>query len=181
MKRREFVQTTIATIPLLAGVPEGKGAQQRATISAEIIRLKLKHTWTTVMSSSDYRDTLHVRYFRDGITGYGEGAPIVRYNETAATGKDAVEKVRGLLESADPAAFAKLTDEVFRRIDGQYAAKAAMNIALMDWTGQKLGVPLYRYFDSTPPTRPSRHFPIGIDASRQDARQRLRRPHSFRS
>jgi hypothetical protein len=61
VKRREFFQTTTATIPLLAGVPTGKAAQQRATVTTEIIRLKLKHTWTTVMSSSDYRDTLHVR------------------------------------------------------------------------------------------------------------------------
>ena len=86
MKRRDFIQTTTATIPLLAAAPTGNAAQQRATVSSEIIRLKLKHTWTTVMSSSDYRDTLHVRYTRDGLTGYGEGAPIVRYHETAATG-----------------------------------------------------------------------------------------------
>ena len=163
MKRRDFVQTTIATVPLLAGVPQGHAAQQRATISSEIIRLKLKHTWTTVMSSSDYRDTLHVRYVRDGITGIGEGAPIVRYHETAETGKAAVEKVRSLLESADPGAFAKLTDEVFRRIDGQYAAKAAMNIALMDWNAQKLGVPLYRYFGLDAADAPITTFSIGID------------------
>ena len=87
MKRRDFVQTTLSAFPLLR-------RPAAATVSTEIIRLKLKHTWTTVMSSSDYRDTLHVRYVRDGLTGYGEGAPIVRYNESAATGKEAVEKVR---------------------------------------------------------------------------------------
>jgi L-alanine-DL-glutamate epimerase-like enolase superfamily enzyme len=163
VKRREFIQTTVATAPLLAGAPQGRTAQQRATIATEILRLKLKHTWTTVMSSSDFRDTLHVHYTRDGITGNGEGAPIVRYNESAVTGKDAVEKVRGLLESSDPAAFAKLTDAVFHRIDGQYAAKAAMNIALMDWTGQKLGVPLYRYFGLDAADAPITTFSIGID------------------
>jgi L-alanine-DL-glutamate epimerase-like enolase superfamily enzyme len=162
VKRREFFQTTIATIPLLAGAPQGR-AQQRATVATDIIRLKLKHTWTTVMSSSDYRDTLHVRYTRNGITGHGEGAPIVRYNETAAPGKDAVEKVRSLLESSDPAAFAKLTDQVFHRIEGQYAAKAAMNIALMDWTGLKLGIPLYRYFGLDAADAPITTFSIGID------------------
>src|SRR5689334_11855970 len=104
MKRREFLETTMAAIPLLTGPPRASAAQG-TTVSTEIIRLNLKHTWTTVMSSSDYRDTLHVRYTRDGITGYGEGAPIVRYNESATTGKAAVEKNRDLLESADPAAF----------------------------------------------------------------------------
>jgi L-alanine-DL-glutamate epimerase-like enolase superfamily enzyme len=163
VKRREFIQTTITTIPLLAGASTPGAAQQRATVSAQIVRLNLKHTWTTVMSSSDYRDTLHVRYARDGVTGRGEGAPIVRYNESAASGKDAVEKIRPLLETADPAAFAKLTDEIFRRIDGQYAAKSAMNIALMDWTGQKLGVPLYRYFGLDAADAPVTTFSIGID------------------
>jgi len=163
VKRREFVQTTIATVPLLAGAPQGKAAQQRATVSTEIIRLNLKHTWTTVMSSSDYRDTLHVRYTRDGITGHGEGAPIVRYHESAQTGKAAVEKVRPLLESADPAAFAKINAEVFHRVEDEWTAKAAINIALMDWTGQKLGVPLYRYFGLDPADAPITTFSIGID------------------
>jgi len=163
VKRRDFFQTTLATIPLLAGAPKGQAAPQRATVSTEIIRLKLKHTWTTVMSSSDFRDTLHVRYVRDGITGYGEGAPIVRYHETAASAKEAVEKVRGLLESGDPAAFNKLTDEAFHRIDGQYAGRAALNIALMDWNAQKLGVPLYRYFGLDAADAPITTFSIGID------------------
>ena len=43
------------------------------------------HTWTTTMSASQYRDTLYVAYSRDGITGHGEGAPIVRYKEDAAS------------------------------------------------------------------------------------------------
>jgi L-Ala-D/L-Glu epimerase len=38
----------------------------------------LGHTWTTTMSSSEYRDTLHVRYTNQGMSGVGDGAPIVR-------------------------------------------------------------------------------------------------------
>jgi hypothetical protein len=45
------------------------------SLKAEITRLKLRHTWTTVMSSSDFRDTLQLGYSRDGLTGHGEGAP----------------------------------------------------------------------------------------------------------
>ena len=60
------------------------------------------------MSSSDYRDTLYVAYTRDGITGHGEGAPIVRYNEDAEGAQKAVESVRGLLLAADPWQFAKV-------------------------------------------------------------------------
>ncbi len=100
-----------------------------------VVRLKLKHTWTTVMSSSDYRDNLHLRYTRDGLTGLGEGAPIVRYKEDAASARRAVE----------------------------YAAKAAIDIALMDWVTRKLGVPLYRYLGLDPRDTPLTTFSIGID------------------
>ena len=134
-----------------------------AALQDEVVRLQLKHKWTTVMSSSTFRDTLHVQYGRDGLVGYGEGAPISRYEETPQTAKYAVETVRGLLERSDPAQFAKIMAEVFKRIEGQYAAKAAIDIALMDWTGQKLGVPLYRYFGLDPKDAPLTTFSIGID------------------
>lgn len=141
-------------------LPAASGA---ASVEAEIVRLKLKHTWTTVMSSSDFRDTLHLRYTRNGITAHGEGAPIVRYNESAESGRKAVESVRDLLTAADPAQFDKITSAVFSRIDGQYAAKSAINIALMDWNGQRLGVPLYRWLGLDPKDAPVTTFSIGID------------------
>jgi L-alanine-DL-glutamate epimerase-like enolase superfamily enzyme len=115
------------------------------------------------MSSSDYRDTLHVRYTHGGITGAGEGAPIARYHETAETAQRAIESVQGLVTSADPRQFAKILAEVFSRIEGQFAAKAAIDIALMDWFGQKIGVPLYMYFGLDAADAPVTTFSIGID------------------
>ena len=53
--------------------------------------------------------------------------------------------------------------QVISQIEGQYAAKAAIDIALMDWNGQKLGVPLYRYFGLDPKDAPITTFSIGID------------------
>ena len=43
------------------------------------------------MSSSSYRETVHLRYSRAGLTGYGEGAPIIRYKEFPAEAKQAIE------------------------------------------------------------------------------------------
>jgi L-alanine-DL-glutamate epimerase-like enolase superfamily enzyme len=144
-----------------AGLPAAPAAQ--ASLKAELVRLKLKHTWTTVMSSSDFRDTLNLGYTRDGLTGHGEGAPIVRYNETPESARKTVEDLRAFLLAADPRQFSKILAEVFHRVDGQYAAKAAIDIALMDWTGQKLGIPLYRYFGLDPQDAPVTTFSIGID------------------
>jgi L-alanine-DL-glutamate epimerase-like enolase superfamily enzyme len=141
----------------------GTAGASLQTLETRIVRLKLRHTWTTVMSSSEYRDTLQVRFTHEGITGVGEGAPIARYQESAESAQQAVDSVRDLLTQGDPWQFEKLMAEIFRRVPGQYAAKAALDIALMDWVGQKLGVPLYRYFGLDPRDAPVTTFSIGID------------------
>jgi L-alanine-DL-glutamate epimerase-like enolase superfamily enzyme len=128
-----------------------------------VVRLKLRHTWTTTMSSSEYRDNLYFRFTSGGVTGRGEGAPIVRYKETAELGRQAIESIAPLLRSANPWSFAKLIGEIFQKVEGQYAAKAAIDIALMDWVGQKLGIPLYRYFGLDAADAPVTTFSIGID------------------
>jgi L-alanine-DL-glutamate epimerase-like enolase superfamily enzyme len=130
------------------------------------------------MSSSAYRDTLHVRYIRDGVTGHGEGAPIVRYHENAVDAQKAVESIRDLVVGADPWHFDKLGAEVSRRVPGQFAGKAALNIAIMDWVGQKLGVPLYRYFGLDPKDAPVTTFSIGIDTP-EITRQKVREAEAF--
>lgn len=168
MNRRDFFLAQSAWPALMASGAPG------AAIRTEIVRLKLRHTWTTTMSSSDYRDTLHVQYTDGGITGRGEGAPIVRYHENAESARQAVQSVRDLLVSADPWQFDKVMAEVFQRVDGQWAGKAAIDIALMDWVGQKLGVPLYRYFGLDPRDAPITTFSIGIDnpdVTRQKVRE----------
>ncbi len=180
MNRRDWLKSaTAAGAAYGAGArpafhePASAGESSPAQLSTQIVRLKLRHTWTTVMSSSENRDTLQVHVTRDGVTGIGEGAPIVRYQESAQTAQQAVESVRGLVEQADFWEFEKLMAEVFRRVPGQFAAKAGLDIALMDWIGQKLGVPLYRYFGLDPQDAPITTFSIGIDTP-EITRQKVR-------
>jgi L-alanine-DL-glutamate epimerase-like enolase superfamily enzyme len=171
MNRRDWIKTCAAAVPTpLPAVT--------TRLETEIVRLRLRHTWTTTMSSSDFRETLHVHFRREGITGRGEGAPIVRYHENAATARQAVESVRELLTGADPWQFSKLMGEVFRHVTGQYAAKAAIDIALMDWIGQRLGVPLYRYFGLDPKDAPLTTFSIGIDTP-EVTRRKVREADPF--
>ena len=152
MTRRTLLST--AAVPLLAAP---------SRVETEIVRLRLRHTWTTVMSSSDTRDTIYCRISAGALTGVGEGAPIVRYKEDAVSARKAIESVRGLLTSADPAHFSKIMSEVFHRVKGEKAAKAAIDIALMDLVGQQLKVPLYRYLGLDAKDAPLTTFSIGID------------------
>jgi L-alanine-DL-glutamate epimerase-like enolase superfamily enzyme len=159
MNRRKFVMSAAAAPVAAMASPAVSGT----TMTAKILRLNLQHTWTTTMSSSQYRDTLHVTYVHDGITGHGEGAPIVRYHEDAEGARKAVESVRDLLLSTDPRQFTKLLALVNKQVPGNWAGKAAIDIALLDWMGQKLGVPLYTYFGLDPADAPVTTFSIGID------------------
>src|SRR5882762_2823380 len=118
MTRRDALKA-----PLLASASGILSAASPQKVETEIVRLKLLHPWTTVMSSSDFRDTLHVRYSKDGITGHGEGAPIVRYKEDAKGAQQAVNSVRDLLTASDPWKFSKLMAEVFHREIGRASCR----------------------------------------------------------
>ena len=138
-------------------------AAGRATLETEIVRVHLRHSWTTTMSSSEYRDVIYARYTREGVTGVGEGAPIVRYKEDAKSAQAMLEKVRPLVEGADPRHFTKLMAQVFKMVPGEHAGKAALDIALLDWLGKSLNVPLYRLFGLDPADAPVTTMSIGVD------------------
>ena len=133
-------------------------------VNVELKRLNLQHTWTTTMSSSSYRETVHLRYSRAGLTGYGEGAPIIRYKEFPAEAKQAIDANLNQIAAGDPATFAVFLADIRKRLgDHQRAAMAAVDIAVMDWVCQHLNIPLYEYFGLDPAATPVTTFSIGID------------------
>jgi L-alanine-DL-glutamate epimerase-like enolase superfamily enzyme len=184
MKRREWMKAAGFASAALALPRVGKGATPaegvagRSTVETEVVRLKLRHTWTTTMSSSDYRDTLRVRFSRGGLTGVGEGAPIVRYKEDALSAQRVVDGAAAALAAGDPRSYRKLLGSVFARIEGQQAAKAAMDIAVMDWVGRTLGVPLYALYGLDPKDAPVTTFSIGIDTP-EITRQKVKEAEAY--
>ena len=160
--------------PLEKAVSGGK-----TEVRTEIKRLMLRHTWTTTMSSSAYRDTVHVLYARDGITGIGEGAPIVRYKEYPEQAKQAIDAITNEIVAGDPWKFDKFLAEVRRALgDHQHGAMAAVDIAVCDWLGKKLGIPLFRYFGLDPADAPVTTFSIGIDTP-EITRKKTREAEDF--
>src|SRR4051794_30727363 len=105
MTRRCLLRSA-AAVPLASGAAAFGAGSTR--VETERVHLQLLHTWTTVMSSSNTRDTVYCRISSGGVTGVGEGAPIVRYKEDAASAIKAIESVRQLLAAADPWQFTKL-------------------------------------------------------------------------
>ncbi|MFP5235543.1 MAG: dipeptide epimerase [Acidobacteriota bacterium] len=139
-------------------------ASGSAHVNCSLMHLMLRHTWTTTMSSSTYRDTVRVQYVRDGITGLGEGAPIIRYKEYPEQAKQAIDAIAGEIAASDPWMYDKSLARIRKALgDHQRAAMAAVDIAFFDWLGKKLDVPLYRFFGLDPADAPITDFSIGID------------------
>jgi len=169
MNRREWLKTTAAT-SLAAALPPSSmpasstGSPQASQVNVELKRLNLRHTWTTTMSSSTYRETVNVRYTREGITGYGEGAPILRYKESPAEALQVIDANLEHIVWGDPKCFDSFLANIRKRLgDHQRAAMAAVDIAVMDWVCKRLQVPLYEYFGLDPAATPVTTFSIGID------------------
>jgi L-alanine-DL-glutamate epimerase-like enolase superfamily enzyme len=184
MNRRDLLKAAGAVgvgaaMPTTMFAAKAPTAGGNAVVKTELKRLMLRHTWTTTMSSSAYRDTVHVQYVRDGITGFGEGAPIVRYKEFPEQAKQAIDAIIDKIAVGDPQKFDKFLAEVRRLLgDHQHAAMAAVDIAVCDWLGKKLGIPLYQYFGLDPEDAPVTTFSIGIDTP-EITRQKTREAADF--
>jgi L-Ala-D/L-Glu epimerase len=166
MNRREYLKlaSVAAVSPLTSVGLHSASAQEPAKIECSLTRLNLRHTWTTTMSSSGYRETVQLRYSKDGTTGYGEGAPIIRYKESPEAAKKAIESISGKISAGDPFMYRKMLAEVRQALGPeQHAAMAAVDIAVFDWIGKKLDVPVYKLLGLDPAAAPVTDFSIGID------------------
>ena len=133
-------------------------------LTHELIRLELRHTWTIARGSSDYKENVIIRLERDGVVGYGEAAPNSRYDETPESTLAFIEQAIPLFAGADPWHFVELERAIGQLQPSQNAAKAGLDMALMDWVTKSLGLPLYRYLGLDPAKTPLTTFSIGIDS-----------------
>ena len=168
-----------AVLPFTPPGAQAETAEGPCTVDVGLKRLMLRHTWTTTMSSSAYRDTVQVAYQRDGVTGHGEGAPIIRYQEFPESAMKAIQAIAGNITAGDPWMYQKYLAGIRRELgEGQHAAMAAVDIAIFDWLGQKLDLPIYKFFGLDAADAPITDFSIGIDTP-QITREKTREAADF--
>jgi L-Ala-D/L-Glu epimerase len=120
----------------------------------EPISLDLKTTFRVAHGPSDQRHNVLV-YLDDGV---GEAAAVPYYGESQ----------EGIIEYLT--SVPDLGDDPFdidavlaKRLVGSRAARSAIDVALHDLWGKKLGQPLYKLFGLNPNKLPLTSFTIGID------------------
>ncbi|HEX6664943.1 MAG TPA: enolase C-terminal domain-like protein, partial [Gaiellaceae bacterium] len=109
-------------------------------IRAGIARLELAETFVIARDATDVAEVVHVEIAHDGVSGFGEAAPIERYSETAESALAYVEEHAEALGD-DPFAL----DEIESRLaPAEWAARSAIDAALHDLQGKLLGQPVWR-------------------------------------
>src|SRR5262245_4622734 len=120
-------------------------------LSTRTVTLDLAETFVIARESQDTVDLVEVEIRHDGVSGYGEAAPIDRYAETVESATDWLAEAAQLLGD-DPWAL----DEIHARLPaGQQAARGALDAALHDLCGKRAGVPLYRMLGLRPEGPPT--------------------------
>jgi len=111
-------------------------------LEARAVTFQLAETFVIARDSSDETESVIAAVTHAGQTGYGEGAPIGRYGEDAASAAAFLNECGELLGD-DPFAF----DEIQARLPETshvQAARAALDHALHDLCGKLTGLPVWR-------------------------------------
>jgi len=136
--------------------------------------LELRHAFTIATSSRTSTPAMLVEVERDSVTGYGEAAMPPYLGESQESASAFFKRAAPLLEKiSDPFQLEEILPAIDALAPGNTAAKAAIDIALHDWVGKKLGAPWFRIWGLDPAKTPVTSFTIGIDTA-EVVRQKTR-------
>ncbi|MGD1047494.1 MAG: dipeptide epimerase [Candidatus Krumholzibacteriaceae bacterium] len=146
-------------------------------ISFARLRLELRHTFRIARSADEFRESVIVRLEDGRLEGFGEAAPSARYGQSAESAARALARLDGA--ELDPAAhLEEALERAAERLGAEKAALAAIDIALHDLLGKRLGAPLYSVLGLDPERTPVTSYTIGID-SPQIIAEKIREAEEF--
>ena len=111
-------------------------------LEARIATVRMAETFVISRGAADEAEVVVVEIRHDGVSGFGEAAPIERYEESASTAHAFAQDAAELLGD-DPFAFEEIESRLRER-PGEHAAKAAIDGALHDLCGKLVGLPVWR-------------------------------------
>jgi len=140
--------------------------------------LPLAEEFGIARGSRTTQSVVQLELEHDGVVGRGEASPIYYRGESIDSAADFLTTAAPPLLGDDPFALESI-EERLEDVEGEAAGKAALDAALHDWIGRRLGVPVWRLLGLSPEAPPT-SFTIGID-SLEGTRDRARRAHEFRA
>lgn len=142
--------------------------------------LQLKHAFGLATSTRTTTPVMLVQLERGGVTGFGEASMPPYLGESQETAAAFLARAAAELDRfADPFQLEEILPAIDAIAPGNTAAKAAVDIALHDWIGKKLGAPWHRLWGLNPAKAPVTSFTIAIDAP-EVVRQKAREAAGYR-
>ncbi|HXT16287.1 MAG TPA: dipeptide epimerase [Gemmatimonadaceae bacterium] len=139
-----------------------------------------KHPFTIARGSASEHRLMRVRVIDDdGMEGWGEAAPNRFYGETADTALAALDRLKPIVEAANPWMLEDVEAEMNRALRFNGSVKSAISAALHDLAGKRLGVPVYRLWGLDPAKAPLSSFTIAIAANDDELRQRVHEASAY--
>lgn len=153
----------VAVSPVLSAVPLINVHKARnISLRFKPYDLQLKHTFTLASTSRKTTPVMLTEIEFDGFVGYGEASMPPYLGESHTTASAFLSKV-DLSRFSDPFLIEDILAYVDSLAPGNYAAKAAVDIALHDLTGKIMNLPWYKIWGLNPDQTPDTSFTIGID------------------
>jgi L-alanine-DL-glutamate epimerase-like enolase superfamily enzyme len=143
------------------------------------ITLELKHAFTLAVGSRLSTPAMLVEVEQDDILGYGEASMPPYLGESHATASAFLARVK-LNDCDNPLDLDDIICSVDEIAPGNNAAKAAVDIALHDWAGKKLGRSWYDIWNVDPSATPFTSFTIGIDNDKESIRKKVSEAGEFK-
>jgi L-alanine-DL-glutamate epimerase-like enolase superfamily enzyme len=145
-------------------------------LEADTHTLALRETFRIARGAADEETVVAVTLAHDDVIAHGEGAPVDYWGETPEGMQAAIEAEGAALLGDDLFALEAISERL-RAWDGPQGAKMALDGALHDWLGRRVGQPLHRLL-GTDRTTPPTSYTIGIDTVEGTA-DRARRAAGF--
>ena len=123
---------------------------------------ELRHAFTIATASRTSTPEMLVEIEHEGVVGYGEASMPPYLGESQASSAAFLTRI-DLGRFPDPFQLGEILPAIDALAPGNTAAKAAVDIALHDWIGKKLGAPWHRIWGLDPTKAPVTSFTIGID------------------
>lgn len=102
-----------------------------------------RHRFATSQGGITEKESIVVTLEHDGIIGRGDAVPSALYGQSLEASEEALDAMTPLLGD-DPFAVETLIGRLIERYDAQRAAIAAVDSALHDWIGRRLGLAVWK-------------------------------------
>jgi L-alanine-DL-glutamate epimerase-like enolase superfamily enzyme len=140
--------------------------------------LELAEAFGIARGSRTNQTVVQVELEHEGIVGRGEASAVYYRGESVDAVVEFLSTTAPPLVGDDPFALEDI-EERLEDIEGVTGGKSALDGALHDWIGRRLGVPLWRLLGLAP-RAPHTSFTIGLDTV-DGTRERVRRARDFRA